>query len=274
MACAKGCTDFVRELLDHNADINRIADDGETPLSAACEKGQEDVVRLLLERGAMFTQPGAKLPEPSTPAIAALLDEFVGAHEECGWFDACEGGDVDRIRSLLDGGVDADQQFCFRGEETGMKPLLFVSGSGKVEAVRLLLDRGADVNHTTRGITALHCASSRAEVETTRLLLERGADIELPGTSPLDRSSPAIAALLDEFESKRAAERRAARRAARAEKKLARRLCCGCGKQFDLASPPLRVCAAAGFRATAPETASARTGTRADSPRDPKALDL
>ena len=56
-------------------------------------------------------------------------------------------------------------------------PLLMAASSGQTEAVRLLLDNGAEVNHVSDfQNTALYFAASEGHVETTRLLLERGAD--------------------------------------------------------------------------------------------------
>jgi ankyrin repeat protein len=50
---------------------------------------------------------------------------------------------------------------------------------GQTETVRLLLERGAEVDgNDTNGNTALHWASRHGHLETVRLLLERGADAD------------------------------------------------------------------------------------------------
>ncbi len=47
-----GYTDLVRFLLDHGANIEDRADEGESPLMKAAYYGHPEIVRLLLERGA------------------------------------------------------------------------------------------------------------------------------------------------------------------------------------------------------------------------------
>ncbi len=52
-------------------------------------------------------------------------------------------------------------------------------GLGYVDLVRLFLDRGAEVNASSRGGTPLHCALASRRVEITKLLVARGADVAL-----------------------------------------------------------------------------------------------
>ena len=49
---------------------------------------------------------------------------------------------------------------------------------GRVDAMRLWLDRGLDVNQGMRGVAPLHVASGEGHVEAVRLLLDRGADVD------------------------------------------------------------------------------------------------
>ena len=44
--------DFVRLLLDHNANMDARLPDGATPMFMAAERGDCDIASLLLERGA------------------------------------------------------------------------------------------------------------------------------------------------------------------------------------------------------------------------------
>ena len=50
LASERGCTDFVRLLIEHKANVNQRDTSGNLPLSVACRNGHLDVVELLLER--------------------------------------------------------------------------------------------------------------------------------------------------------------------------------------------------------------------------------
>jgi hypothetical protein len=57
-------------------------------------------------------------------------------------------------------------------DKTGCTPLTFACYSGNLEAVKLLLDQGADRNLATLdGYTPLHVASQKGNVEIMRLLM-------------------------------------------------------------------------------------------------------
>ena len=89
-----------------------------------------------------------------------------------------ENGDIQRVRELLDSGVDPNFQNRF-----GTTALMMASAWGYTEIVRLLLEKGADPNIQSRnrffnnfGDTALMFATLEGETETVRLLLENGAN--------------------------------------------------------------------------------------------------
>ena len=59
-----------------------------------------------------------------------------------------------------------------------MTPLHRASSGGKLEAMRCLLDHGANINaRAVDGRTPLHCAIMYSNVQAARFLLERGADV-------------------------------------------------------------------------------------------------
>jgi len=82
-------------------------------------------------------------------------------------------GDAAVIKRLLDAGANAGAP----GKD-GETPLMVVARGGNVEAARLLLDHGADVNaqEAWRGQTALIWAAAQKQPEMVRLLLKRGAN--------------------------------------------------------------------------------------------------
>ena len=111
-------------------------------------------------------------------------------------------GDIMEIERLLDLGFPLD-----RGGPDGQTPLLYAAANGKTTAVRMMLERGADVGVvTTNGQTVLHLASSVVDdPELTRLLLDYNAPLNTRQTAldltPLDLARlsqrPAMAAELE-----------------------------------------------------------------------------
>ena len=86
---------------------------------------------------------------------------------------ACFDGDVDAARLALDGGADVN-----RANEDGLTPLFIACQRGHVDVARLLLDRGAEVDQATEdGVTPLYHACANGHVDVARLLLEKGADV-------------------------------------------------------------------------------------------------
>ena len=96
-------------------------------------------------------------------------------------FVACVKGDVDALRLLLDKGADVN-----RADEAGVTPLFIVCLMGHVDAVRLLLEKGVDVDRpNNKGQTPLHVACRKGHEECVKLLLEANATVELPAAASL-----------------------------------------------------------------------------------------
>lgn len=72
----------------------------------------------------------------------------------------------------------------------GNTPLIVAAGWGNVDAVRLLLDAGADINATGEdGDTALHRAVAIEALDVVQMLIDRGASVEMAdayGETPRD----------------------------------------------------------------------------------------
>jgi ankyrin repeat protein len=86
---------------------------------------------------------------------------------------------------LLERGADANASEPFRGQTA----LMWAAGGGNADAVRALLEHGAQIEARSRtGFTALLFAVRNAQLDALHVLLERGADVNVvapDGTSAL-----------------------------------------------------------------------------------------
>jgi len=122
------------------------------------------------------------------------VDELLAADPELDVFEAAAFGRADRLRELLD--EDPSRANAF-GDD-GFHPLGLACFFGHLDAARLLLDRGADVNALSTNervqTAAIHAAAAAAgdeamRYELVKLALEHGADPNLPqggGFRPID----------------------------------------------------------------------------------------
>jgi ankyrin repeat protein len=113
------------------------------------------------------------------------VDELFAAAHKLDVFEAAAFGRSDRLRELLDEDSARANEF---GDD-GFHPLGLACFFGHVEAARLLLDRGADVNMLSKNehiqTAAIHAAAAAqgtdeaTRYELVQLALEHGADPNL-----------------------------------------------------------------------------------------------
>jgi ankyrin repeat protein len=104
-----------------------------------------------------------------------MVDAILRAGPELDVFDAAAVGDLARLRELL--GEDAECTRACAGD--GFTALHLGAFCGQVDAVRLLIERGADVTAVATNemkVQPIHSAAAARSVETVRLLLEAGAE--------------------------------------------------------------------------------------------------
>ncbi|MCA9203671.1 MAG: ankyrin repeat domain-containing protein [Planctomycetales bacterium] len=118
LAVRNGHADAVRELISADAEVNEYCHYTLTPLANAAELGHTDIVRLLLNHGAVV--------DMAPDSYTALMR-------------ACVGGKFDSAKILLDAGADPNAV-----RQDGQRPLHFAAKAGSVECVNLLLARGAN----------------------------------------------------------------------------------------------------------------------------------
>ena len=99
--------------------------------------------------------------------------------------DASRDGRLDEIRSLL------DRHANINAVNTGkFTPLHWASRNGHHQCIELLLDRGANINAVNTGkFTPLHYASSYGQYQCVELLIDRGADKSIKGVRENGRDS-------------------------------------------------------------------------------------
>jgi ankyrin repeat protein len=176
--------DKTRVLLDHGAAVNARSDDLRTPLMiAATRPGNAAAVTLLLEHGANpnpNTRPAAEsspLILAATAADASMMQVLIarGADVKASAQQALAMSvmmQCGKCVSLL-AAKDLDRE-AYTGA------LLETAFSGDVNAVRLMLDHGADVNAVDPfGRTPLMYAavSDLLPLDEVKLLVERGANV-------------------------------------------------------------------------------------------------
>ncbi len=148
-------------------------------------------------RAAVKDDPGvaASRDEDGRSAVRAALyvqkqdiaDALLEAEPELDVFDAAAAGDVDRLTELL----DADGDLVNAYSEDGYTPLHLASFFARGPAVRLLLDRGADVGAVSKNdmeVQPLHSAVAADAREVVAALLLAGADVnarQKDGFTPL-----------------------------------------------------------------------------------------
>ena len=124
----------------------------------------------------------------------ARADELLATNPELDVFEAAAVGKVDRLRELL----EEDPARANAWAEDGFQPLGLASFFGHLEAARLLVERGAEVNSASRNelkVMPLHSAAATGDPEAryglAKLLLEHGAD---PDARQQDEFTPLMAA--------------------------------------------------------------------------------
>ena len=124
----------------------------------------------------------------------ARADELLADDPELDVFEAAAVGRTERLSELL----DEDPSLATAWADDGFQPLGLASFFGHMDAARLLVERGAEVNSASRNdfkVMPLHSAAATGDpdvrYELAKLLLEHGAD---PNARQQDDFTPLMAA--------------------------------------------------------------------------------
>ena len=177
LAADNGSGAMVERLLAAGADVNAALHNGETPVMTASRTGNADAVRRILARGA-----DVNVTERSREQTALMWAVAQGHHEVIAVL-LDHGADVtarSRVRPRMmhndsNNASQYDQGIVWnRG---GYTPLLFAARHGDVEAGKLLVAAGGDINDAApTGASALVVAAHSGHFDFARFALEAGAD--------------------------------------------------------------------------------------------------
>ena len=189
-AVMNGNIDEVQWQLDAGVDVNEESSKGLAPLHYAASAGHNDIVELLIERGAnVNATDSGKGATPLDYAHWRDHEEVIETlnahnaqreHEKGGKgigqssliHDAALDGDIDEVQRQLDAGVDPNLK-----NSKGATPLFYAVYGGHLEIVELLITRGADVNAVYLNNSVLDQAHSYDDQEIVELLEVNGAEV-------------------------------------------------------------------------------------------------
>ncbi|EJT73120.1 hypothetical protein GGTG_09970 [Gaeumannomyces tritici R3-111a-1] len=186
LAAQNGHVAVTQLLLNYAASINLVDNRGKTPVTCASRNGHQAVAELLVARGADtlredfsgWTALHWATMGGYVELTRVLLSHTPGperAHRNRALTLAAETRSVGIIKMLLDDDSSERAEVDCRDGE-GSTPMTFSVPLGHIEAVRVFLGKGADVNGLDAYQNApLHWAI--ADVPMTRLLLEKGARV-------------------------------------------------------------------------------------------------
>ena len=177
-AAMRGEADRVRTLLRDGADVNAAQGDGMTALHWTALNGDLETTNVLLVAGATveaLTRVGRYTPlhlassRGHASVVSRLLDagSKPNATTETGVQPlhlAAQAGDAATVTALLGHGASVNA----RDETHGRTPLVFAASQNRLEAVRILLAKGADPRLTTKVIDYRERAAADNEARIAR----------------------------------------------------------------------------------------------------------
>lgn len=189
-------TDRVRTLMYANVNVNEKNYAGITPLTIAAEKGNMEIIKMLVEDGK------AVVNDPSSYGVTPLIAAAAAGNDKVVEYLIAQGADVTAKDDLgktaliyaigfdnpklISSLIKLDNKAVNLPDNSGNTPLIYAAQKGLVNNIKLLLANGAKVDYRNpaTGLCALSAAAAEDQSAATRLLVRTGkADVNLPDLS-------------------------------------------------------------------------------------------
>jgi len=194
-AAKEGNVNVVIDAIASGADVNAFGVDGESALHAAVHRGNEAIIKILLDAGAeieiraennQYTPLMIAAFEGKSETVNTLINN--GAYYNIiidnitPLMMAAERSHKEVVKILIDAGADINAK-----NNEGWTALMFAARNGSKEAVKFFIDAGADINAKNKDEwTALMFAAKSRHLEAYNFLVSAGADIEAKNHEGLD----------------------------------------------------------------------------------------
>jgi ankyrin repeat protein len=190
LACIKyDRHELAYRLIEKGANVNMKDKDGVTPLLKAVQQKRVELVKLLLDKGAIVEEGdyygldalNLAFNSDQIEVMKLLLYKInnvnllIGPNLITPLMWASWAGDIDLVKLLIEKGSDVNYKNI-----NGLTPLMEAAKMGQKEVVEYLINKGARVNEVSKkGWSALMWAVDRNKPEVVKLLIEKGADVNI-----------------------------------------------------------------------------------------------
>lgn len=179
-----GREDIVRYLIDYVADIDKTRENDEiTALWLAAQNGHENIVKILAEHGANINKLNDDGVSPlliathggylNVVTLLATLGADINKSDDYGTsplWEASRIGNMTIVRYLIDHNAKIDAE-----RNDGITPLWIAAQNGHEDVVRILAEHGANITRSrnTDGVTPLMIAVDKKKGSVVKYLIQR-----------------------------------------------------------------------------------------------------
>jgi len=181
-AVKAGNTDMVKKLIQQKADVNMMSRRGDPALAIAYSHGFFEIAAELIRNGAEVNDRYGlamvmnECEKGNTDLIKLLIlhGADINGKNKAGTFPlllACAENQIPAIKILIESGADVNAT-----DNNGTSALMVCAARGIEQAVDLLIQKGADVSiRNNEGITALDSAEQKGHSHIADMLKAAGA---------------------------------------------------------------------------------------------------